>query len=148
MTYVGKERLLVETGAWLVGRLSTTIQRPRAIVAQWRPMKATLFDALILTPGSGAKLPFVAQVLRAKLGNLILHAQIHKGPNSRNQKRIDKRVQNWALARGEVTHPTVRLSTLEASHDLSEQLSIITRKRPFNESHRTLKSGFAGQANM
>ena len=116
-------------------------------------MKATLFDALILTPVSGAKWPFFAQVLRAKLGNLMavrenLHTQIHKGPNSRDQKRIEKRVQNWALAFGKFTHPTVRLSTLEASRDLSEQLSTITCKRPFNESDRTLQIGFAGQANM
>ena len=62
-------------------------------------MKATLFDALILAPVSGAKMSFFAQVLRAKLGNLMavrenLHTQIHKGPNSSDQKRIEKRVRN------------------------------------------------------
>ena len=97
---------------------------------QWRPMKATLFDALILTPVSGAKLPFVAQVLRAKLGNLMAARRTCtlkyiRGQIAETKKRIEKRVQNWALACGKVTQTTVRLS---------EQLSIITRKRPFNES--------------
>ena len=42
-----------------VGRPSVTIQRPRAGAAQWRPMKAAWFDALIFDPILGAKIAYL-----------------------------------------------------------------------------------------
>ena len=55
-----------------VGRPSVTIQRPRAGAAQWRPMKAAGFDALIFDPHFGGQNCLsVAQALQAQLGNLM-----------------------------------------------------------------------------
>ena len=59
-----------------VGRPSVTIQRPRAGAAQWRPMKAAWFDALIFdTHFGGQNCLSVAQALQAQLGNLMAMRQ-------------------------------------------------------------------------
>ena len=59
-----------------VGRPSVTIQRPRAGAAQWRPMKAAWFDALIFDPHFGGQNCLsVAQALQAQLGNLMATRQ-------------------------------------------------------------------------
>ena len=52
-----------------VGRPSVAIQRPRAGTAQWRPMKAAWFCALLFDPRFGGQAAYPVEALWNAAGN-------------------------------------------------------------------------------